>query len=93
MTGLQLRRHYVTGRSMISRQRLRCTQRAVSPAHDIARLVRQGLAGVCTVRVLLVLNLFDVKDNGATLQRRGVHLSFMGINQVALRRPGYYWDE
>jgi len=31
------------------------TQRAVSPAHDIARLVRLGLAEVCTVPVLLVI--------------------------------------
>jgi len=38
----------------IARQRLRCTQREVSPAHDIARLVRQGLAEVCTIPVLLL---------------------------------------
>jgi len=30
---------------MIAQQRLRCTQRAVSLVHDIARLVKTGLGG------------------------------------------------
>ena len=44
----------------IARQRLRCTQREVSPAHDIARLVRQGFAEVCTVSVLLLTYVIRV---------------------------------
>ena len=32
-------------RPTTARQRLRCTQRAVSSAHDIARLVKTGLGG------------------------------------------------
>jgi len=65
--------------------------------HDIATATALhaacSVAEVCTVPVFLVLNLFNVKENGATLQRRDAHLSFIGINQVALRRPGYYWNE
>jgi len=47
-------------RPTIAQQQLRCTQPRcthypVSLAHNIARLVRQGLAEVCTVPVLLVV--------------------------------------
>ena len=58
---------------MIARQRLHCTQRAVSPVHDIARLVREGLAEVCTVPVLGVLYMrHDILTRVACSSLQGI---------------------
>jgi len=61
LTALQLWR-YLHHRSTIARQRLCCTQRAVSPAHDIARLVRRAWRRYALSQwvLVLILNIFNL---------------------------------